>query len=214
MCIFTDRRDSMTIIGITGQSGAGKGECSKILASYGFYVIDADEVYHNIITPPSKCLDELVQSFGAGILDKDGHLDRKTLGGIVFGEENADKLSLLNRITHKHVCENIYGTLELLKSQGCSRALIDAPLLLEAELNLDCDFTISVIADKDVRIKRIMARDSIDEHAACKRIDSQRPTEFYTSRTDFTVENNGDLLTLKTQIEKILSTKEIGYGNE
>ena len=69
----------MFVIGITGPSGAGKGEVSRLLSSQGAFIIDADKVYHRIITPPSKCLDELVDFFGADILSNNGCLDRRML---------------------------------------------------------------------------------------------------------------------------------------
>ena len=210
---FYERRDRMIIIGITGQSGAGKGAVSKILSSYGIQIIDADKVYHNIISPPSRCLDELVSHFGRTILTASGELNRQALGLLVFGKENTERLELLNKISHKHVCAEIRRIISSLKAIGCECAAIDAPLLLEAELERDCDFTISVIADKETRINRIMARDSIDRDAAERRINSQKPIEFYVENTDFTVENNSDVASLRDKITKILITKGVINGN-
>lgn len=204
----------MIIAGITGQTGAGKGEASKILSSFGFSVIDADAVYRNVISPPSKCLDELVFHFGRHILTAGGLLNRQTLAGMVFGEENKEKLQLLNEITHKHVCREIRRFLASLKAMGCDLALIDAPLLIEAGLDRDCDFIISVIADRDERTKRIMSRDNISFEDAKRRVDSQKPVEFYTENSDFTVENNGALPALADQLKKILISKDIINGND
>ncbi len=202
----------MIVLGIAGQSGAGKGEASKILSTLGFSVIDADAVYHNVINPPSRCLDELVLHFGRGILTAGGLLNRQTLAQMVFGEENHERLQLLNTITHKHVCREIRKILGSMKAMGCELALIDAPLLIEAGLCADCDFTISITADRDIRIKRIMARDGIDLQAATKRVDSQKDIDFYRDNTDFAAENNGDLVSLAEQIKKILVTKDIING--
>lgn len=203
----------MTVVGITGQSGAGKGEASKILTSLDFSVIDADAVYHNVIFPPSKCLDELVFHFGRGILTAGGLLNRQSLSSMVFGEENKERLQLLNEITHKHVCNEIRRLLSSFKAIGCERAVIDAPLLIEAGLDRDCDFVISIIADRETRILRIMARDSITREAAERRVDSQKAVEFYTEFSDFTVENNKDLSSLSKEIKKILISKDIINGN-
>ena len=97
---------------------------------------------------------------------------------------------------------------------GCDLALIDAPLLIEAGLDRDCDFIISVIADRDERTKRIMSRDNISFEDAKRRVDSQKPVEFYTENSDFTVENNGDLPALADQLKKILISKDIINGND
>lgn len=204
----------MIVVGITGQSGSGKSQASKILSSMGFSVIDADAVYHNVISPPSRCLDELVFHFGRGILTAGGLLNRQTLASMVFGEENADKLQLLNEITHKHVCREIRRFLSSMRAMGCDLSVIDAPLLIEAGLDSDCDFVISVIADRDTRINRIIARDGITPEAAEKRVDSQKPLEFYIENSDFTVENNSDISSLAEQIKKILISKDIIDGND
>ncbi len=199
----------MFIIGITGPSGSGKGEVSKYLSSKGARIIDADEVYHDVITPPSDCVGELVLNFGKDILTDTGAIDRKRLASLVFGEENKDKLELLNKITHKYVISRIIDIISIYKSQGVGVGVIDAPLLIEANVIKDCDLTVSVLADESVRTDRIMLRDSIDRSAAERRIKSQKPDSFYIDHTDETVYNNGDLTSLNQQVDTILSKRRI-----
>lgn len=92
----------MTVIGITGPSGAGKGTVSKLLnEKYGFPVIDADKVYHSLVSSPSDCLEEIRKSFGDEVIGENGALDRRELAKKVLGGENSEKLALLNSITHK-----------------------------------------------------------------------------------------------------------------
>ena len=92
---------SFPILGLTGPSGAGKGVVAKRLSVvHGFAWIDTDAVYHELISAPSACLDELVEAFGKDILTPDGALHRPALAAIVFDPENKDKLELLNAITH------------------------------------------------------------------------------------------------------------------
>lgn len=199
----------MLTIGITGPSGSGKGEVSKYLASKGARIIDADEVYHDVITPPSACIVELSESFGKVILTDSGAIDRKILASLVFGEENKEKLEILNKITHKYVISRINDIILDYKRQGASVCVIDAPLLIEANIVKDCDLTVSVLADESVRTDRIMLRDSIDRSAAEKRIKSQKPDSFYVEHTDETVYNNGDLTHLNQQVDTILSKRRI-----
>ena len=79
----------MFIIGVTGPSGAGKGAASEYMnTQYGYKVIDADRVYHDIISAPSDCVSELVENFGKSVLNEQGGIDRKALSKLVFGEEN------------------------------------------------------------------------------------------------------------------------------
>lgn len=194
----------MTVIGITGPSGAGKGMASQILKNkYGFSVIDADEVYHELVSKPSECLEEIKNHFGESVIKSDGTLDRSELRKYVFGKENKENLLLLNSITHKHVVIEIKKTISNL-AQTESVCIIDAPLLIEAGMCPMCDFTISVIADNDIRAKRIAMRDSIGLDEAMLRISSQKDDEYYISNTSFFVKNNGNLNELAASLDKTL----------
>ncbi len=199
----------MTVIGITGPSGAGKGIVSNILKKkYGVSVINADEVYHELVSKPSACLDEIKFHFSSSVINSDGSLDRIELRKHVFGVENRERLLLLNNITHKHVVAEIKNKLSYLE-KTVSICLIDAPLLIEAELSSVCDFTISVIADKEVRANRIAIRDSITVEDANLRISSQKDDEYYIDNTTFSVNNNGDTEMLASLLDKIMSERGI-----
>ncbi len=193
----------MIVIGITGPSGAGKGVVSDILYKHGFYIIDADAVYHRIISPPSPCLDELVENFGNIIIAPDGSLNRSILSANVFAEGNTDKLELLNKTTHKFVVNEIRTNINELegKAFGC---VIDAPLLIEAGLRDDCLFTIAVLANKDIRAARISKRDGISNEKAFARINAQKNDNYYISKCDHVVYNNGDIHELECLINNIL----------
>ena len=181
----------MFIIGVTGPSGAGKGAASEYMnAKYGYKVIDADKVYHDIISAPSDCVSELVEHFGKDILNEQGGIDRKALSKLVFGEENKEKLLLLNQITHKYVISEINKILEKYANDGAEVCVIDAPLLIEAGVNKLCDRVLVIYADKKVRAERIAKRDGIDLESAMLRINSQKPYEFYSENCDFFITNH------------------------
>lgn len=200
---------AMTVIGITGPSGAGKGAlCAILQTKYGFNVIDADSIYHSLVSAPSPCLDEIRLNFGDGVICQNGSLNREALSRLVFGDGNADRLRLLNKITHKYVVEKILLEIENSRSQGVN-CLVDAPLLIEAELTQYCDFSISVLADDKTRIERIVARDNISYEKAAMRISSQKAQEFYTANTDYTVINDSDISLLESSALKILSERRV-----
>ncbi len=200
----------MLVIGLTGPSGSGKGKIAEILSEYNVEHINADSVYHNILIPPSPCLDELVENFGYGILNAGGQLDRRALSALVFGEENKQKLEKLNRITHKYVCARIRQIIRYFESINCNACVIDAPLLLESGLQHDCDFVISVLADKELRAQRIAKRDNISIEDANLRISSQKPDSFYIEGSDAVVYNNGDEDALRASLLDCLKDKDIG----
>ena len=176
------------------------------MAKYGVHIINADDVYREIIVPPSECLCELAENYGSQILKDDGTLDRVVLSGLVFGETNKSELEALNRITHKYVVREIRERVSNLKLQDGQICAIDAPLLIEAGLRGDCDITLSVLADADIRAKRISVRDGIDIQAARQRICSQKSDTFYIENTDNAVYNNGDEYSLGIKILKLLDT--------
>ena len=192
----------MLVIGLTGPTGAGKGVVSSVFAAHGIPIIDADTVYHQLLIPPSACLNELVYTFGTQILAPDGTLDRKQLSAIVFSD--APLLQRLNEITHRYVMASIKARLEQLRRSEVRAAVLDAPQLFEAEADKLCHVIVSVIASKQTRIDRIVARDGIDPEAALRRIASQKSDEFFRTHSDYIIENNGDLGAILPAVQKIL----------
>lgn len=198
----------MKILGITGPSGSGKGRLSEALAARGFVHADADAIYHELLASDANLRAELVRAFGADV-ERDGVIDRKTLGKKVFGAKNRRKLERLNKIAHKYVCRDYIQSIRKCKEDGVKGFVIDAPLLFEARLHTVCDAVVTVLADEEVRISRIMARDGIDREAALLRIRSQKPIAFYVKHCDYLFLNNdgADADAAAEEIETLL-TKE------
>lgn len=196
----------MKIIGLCGGSGSGKGTVADLLSLYGIMSIDTDAVYHEITSHKTSCLDEIAESFGAGVISKDGSLNRKELAKIVFsGEDAMVKRSLLNRISHKHVWDKTKEIISNLKTGGAEFVIIDAPLLFESGFNKECDFIIAVTADIDIRIERIIKRDGIDKNAATLRIKSQLPDNYLIENADFHIDNSGSFEELEKQIGNLIN---------
>ena len=205
--------NNMSVIGLTGGSGAGKGEVSQCFMSHGIKCLDTDKVSREVCESGKPCLLELVDYFGDGILLPDGKLDRKGLAALVFGEEDEEKRQIkhaaLNRITHRHIIDAINAWLSERERAGDTLAVVDAPQLFESGFDRHCDYTIGVIADEDVRIRRIIARDRISNDVAEKRIRSQKSNQFFIDTCDFTVYNNAGIDVLGRQVENIL--EKINY---
>ena len=184
---------SFPILGLTGPSGAGKSVVAERLQDkHGFAWIDTDAVYHELTSAPSPCLEELTQAFGTGII-QNGALDRKALAEIVFAPDAKDMLELLGRITHKHVLAVTDKMIQAAKQSGAAGAIIDAPLLFESGAHLSCTHTLAVLADKQIRLMRIMARDGLSKSRAQARLDAQKPDTYYREKADFIIENCGDV---------------------
>ena len=150
----------------------------------------------------SECLRELVEAFGDDII-KDGILDRRALASLVFGaQDSAEKCDRLNKITHKHVLQEVRRRLILLREENNVAAVVDAPLLFESGFNSECDFIIAVIADAELRIQRIVARDNITVEHAASRIRAQKSDDWLRAHANFVITNNGGISELSRQVEK------------
>ena len=193
----------MLVFGLTGPSGSGKGEVAERFASFDIPVLDADRIYHQLLLPPSPCLSELVRHFGDRILNADGSLNRRALANIVFSD--AKELEELNRITHSYVMGTIRRKLEHYRNDGISAVLLDAPQLFEAGADKDCNIIISVLSNRENRIRRILARDGISRKEAELRIDAQKSDAFFRANSDYVIENDGAPEELRPKVKKILT---------
>ena len=197
----------MKILGLTGQSGAGKGVVASLLKEHGIPGVDADAVYHELLLPPSPCLDELRAEFSDAILNADGTLNRPALSALVFAptDEGKARLRRLNEITHRYVIEQTLAMLEEYEKRGCRAAVIDAPLLIEAGLHRKCDHIIAVLADREIRIARLLERDHLSIEQISARLDAQKDASFYIEHADSLVYNNGTIDKLKASVSALLA---------
>lgn len=179
--------DNMKIIGITGGTGCGKTTALNELERRGALLIDCDAVYHRMLETDRPMLDEIEKYFPGAVID--GKLDRKALGAVVFTDEEA--LRDLNIITHRHINLEIRRILREHAMNGGTLAAIDAIELFSSGLAKRCTATIGVIADREVRIDRIMRRDGISREYAMMRVNAQRPNEYFIQKCSHVLENNG-----------------------
>ena len=180
------------IIGLTGQTGAGKSSVSKILLKKGLFVVDCDEVSREITKKGSQTNLELAAAFGEDIILENGELNRALLAKRAFS--NPENTALLNSITHPKIIDLIK---EKIESTDSRYIVLDAPTLFESGADKLCDKIICVIADKEIRIKRISERDSLSCEQINARISAQKEDEFYINRSDAVIYNNSDFVSLE-----------------
>ena len=190
----------MKIIGVTGPTGSGKTLLTEYFASLDIPTINADELYHSMLIPPSACLDAIREKFGDAVFSEDGELSREKLGKIVFSDK--EKLDLLNQTVLGIVLDEIRRKIAILKENGNEFLIIDAPTLIESGFHLECDAVISVIAPKDERIRRISLRDSISLQRATERVRAQKEDSFYADNSHEVIYNDS------TESDFILKIKE------
>ena len=193
----------MIKIGLTGPTGAGKSTVSVAFLKAGLRIIDADLLARQVTEKGSPALPLLADTFGTDILRADGTLDRQLLAARAFAD--ADATAKLNAITHPAITELLQRQLRALELQNVTAAVIDAPLLFEAEWHRFCDITVAVLADHAVRRARIMERDGISSVAADIRMSAQPDETFYKQRADKIVYNDGDTATLQQRCAALLT---------
>lgn len=193
----------MKIIGITGNSGSGKSiVCEIIKENFNAEIIDADKIAKNLTASDTKYLQEIIKTFGNSILDKNSKLNRIKLADIVFNSK--EKKMLLDKLTFKYVVDEIKEKIKHI--QNCDYILLDVPLLFESNLCEICNITIGIVANEDVKIKRIMQRDNISLERAKSRLNSQPKDEFYMEKCDYIINNKDNLEETTNQVNKIFET--------
>ncbi len=197
------------IIGLTGQTGAGKSTVSMIFERAGFALIDADQIARLVVEPGMPCLEELFDYFGDSIRNPDNTLNRKALAKIVFTDEK--KLESLNSITHPFITEEIFREINACHQAGQQLILLDAPTLFESRAADFCDMIISVLAPPELRCERIMKRDGITEEAARERMNAQLPEEFFIQHSDYVIRNQSDLEGLYAHAEEVADKIKDSY---
>lgn len=178
----------ITVLGLCGRSGSGKGFVCEAFASMGVASVDTDAVYRKIIGDiNSPCVKELVREFGNTVVNNCG-VDRKTLSAIVFSDKS--KLEKLNSVTHKYIYEATFRLVEEYEKNGADTVIIDAPVLFESGFYKSCDYCICVTCSDETCINRITERDGIDADAAKRRLASQLPVEKLRELCDFEIVND------------------------
>lgn len=178
------------VVGLTGQTGAGKSTVSKIIRAQGLSVIDCDEVSREVVDREKRCLADMALEFSITILNMDGTLNRKKLASIVFSDK--EKLSKLNELIFPYIKEYVRDKIAELEKAGERVAVLDAPTLFESGMESECDIVVSVIAPEVQRQNRIVIRDHLTDTEARNRISSQHDDEFYTSRSQLVITNDKD----------------------
>jgi len=191
----------MKVIGLTGGIGSGKSTVSRFLAELGAIIIDADKVGHKAYKPDTDIWQEVVAAFGRQILTPSGDIDRKKLGGIVFG--NSESLSRLNQIMHPRMYALVKTQLEEYRRQGVDVAVLEAPLLMEAGWAALVDEVWVTVAPESTVLRRLKEYSGLSEQQSLARIRSQLSSAEREKHADVVINNDGDLNELKSKVEKL-----------
>ena len=189
------------VIGLTGGIASGKSTAARYMKDLGAPVIDADVLGHRAYEPDTQAFREVVATFGDDVVGADGQIDRKALGGKVFG--NPGGLKQLTDIVWPEIRRMAAAESAVLQAEAPDAIIVlEAAVLFEAGWEDAVDEVWTVVVERDVAVARAMARDGSDETAVQKRIDAQLSNEERRSRSHVVIDNSADEAGLRAQIDE------------
>lgn len=191
--------ENRLVLGLTGSIGSGKSTVARMFQELGAEIIDADKVGHSLLEK-KEVRESIVKNFGSCILDKEGRIERRKLGKIVFRDKK--RLEELNSIIHPLIFSEIKRRITFSEARII---IVDAAILLEAGGDSLVDKVIVVNASYETRRKRIRESSLLSSKEVEGIIKAQFSQDEKIQRADFLIENEEGIEESKRQVERIWS---------
>lgn len=193
---------SMVIIGLAGESGTGKTTIGRHLADkFGGVHIDADRVGHDLLAGDSGVIAAVRKIAGDTVFDKQGQIDRRALGAVVFADP--DKLKRYNAVIHPAIRRRCGEMVAQALAGGAALAAIDAALLLDSAMPFQFDLMVALRCDRDVQIQRLRDKGGRTAEEIAARLDNQRHIEKSFYKADAVVDTGVELEQMFERIDAI-----------
>jgi len=197
----------MLTIGLTGGIGSGKSTVASILAEKGAIIIIADYIGWELLLKASPVYSELVEAFGADILDEYGRIERRKLGKVVFS--NPAKLQKLNEIVHPQLKKRLWARISDIRTRRPDAIIVvDAALIIETGIIDKFEGLIVVTAPLEQRVQRLMAERLMTREEALSRIQSQLADEERVKYATWLIHNDGTMEALQDKVDRLWSEIE------
>lgn len=192
------------VIAVTGQIGSGKSTLTNEFEKVGFKVLSADQIARALREPDSSVYRQILGVFGDEILGQDSRIDTSKLAKIVFRDNY--KLVQLEAILHPEIERAARSQFFEEISNGQQNLVFELPLLFEAQMQ-DRGYReiISVIADPEVRIERVMQRDNCTREQAIDRMKRQVKQTEQIQGSSIVIENNGSQAEFAQKVGQVVS---------
>lgn len=192
----------MVLVGLTGGIASGKSTVSRFLQEEGAFIVDADQICHELIRTGNKAYKEVISTFGTQIIKPDGEINRKKLGGIVF--RDAQQRERLNKILHPLVFEQLHAEKKRIASEHPQSVLIfDAPLLIESKAHECMDWVLLVYLDAKTQYERLIKQGKLTSDEAALRIAAQMPIDEKRAFADTVIDNSRSLKEVQLEVRTI-----------
>jgi dephospho-CoA kinase len=181
----------MLKVGLTGGLASGKTFVGCVLEELGCYLIQADQLGHEVIAPGGESYAAMVREFGSGILDQSGQIDRRALAAQVFPDPQ--RLAVLNRMVHPPVLKREAELLAAFAArQPDGVAVVEAAILIETGSYQRFDRIILVTCDLELQVKRAVKRDGLSEAEVRARLERQMPLAEKRKFAHFVIDTSGE----------------------
>lgn len=187
----------MKVIALTGGIGAGKSTVAQFFSELGANVVDADHLARIAIERGSEGFDEVIARFGESILSN-GDINRKALAEIVFSDPDSKRD--LEAIIHPRV-QKLFAQ-AIIDNEPAGNLIYEIPLLVETDAANKFDFIVTVEADEELRIERLLARGMFITDIKA-RLANQAPSQARIAIADAVIVNDGDEDHLLRQVENL-----------
>ncbi len=184
------------VVALSGGVASGKSAVTDRLLTLGIEVVDADQVSRDVVAPNTSGFAEVIAHFGAGVVNADGTIDRRTLRERIFND--VDERHALERIVHPRVRDALH---ECAFSATSDLIVLAIPLLVESGQYGWVDWTVMVDVRTDTQQQRLMHRDQVDQALAARMIAAQAPRSMRLAIADEVLVNDGTLVELHARTD-------------
>lgn len=197
----------MLKVGITGGIGTGKSTVARMLMERNMPVIDADKLSREVIKMYPEIKEKIKSSFGSEFFDEEDEFLRRKFGDFIF--QNPDSRKQYEDIIIPYIKKAIFRQMNVYEDMGEEMCILDAPTLIENGLHKDMDVNILVFVNKEIQIKRVMERDSMDKKNVINRINSQMPLEEKRKYVNFVIDTGISLEYTAKQVDEVMDSIKI-----
>lgn len=189
------------VIGLTGGIGSGKSMVANALGKRGAFLVDTDQISHQLTSPNGAAMPAISATFGHSVLTPDGALNRAVMRQLIFS--NPEAKQRLEHVLHPLIRQSITNAC-LQAPANAAYVVIDIPLLFETgKENYPCQRILVVDCPEDVQIDRVMARNGFTRDQVKTIMDHQHPRADRLANADDVIHNDSDLVSLQTQIDAL-----------
>jgi len=190
-------------VAVTGNAGSGKTSVCNILKKMGAQVVFSDVIAREVVSPGTTAHKDIINFFGKEVLKENGFLNRKLLRSIITNDNSAR--NALEKIVHPEIINLIQLKMNMAEKHVNRFVFVETPLLFELNLEGLFDLVITVSADYELRIERLMCRDKASRYDAESLFSLQMPEEEKIKRAELVIKNNGSIEQLEKSVEVLYS---------